>query len=361
MSGSRLRRRLAELTPVERRRLGAMAAAITALHVVGWGTLIWIVAPQHFDLGTKAFGIGIGVTAYMLGVRHAFDADHITAIDNTTRRMLESGKRPLSVGFWFSLGHSSVVFGLALLVALGARSLPQTVTDESSMTSTTLGIIGTAASAGFLLLLAGLNLSSFVKLGRLFLRMREQPVDAGRLDAELERRGLVSRLVARLGITTDRPSRMYAVGFVFGLGFDTATEIILLMVTGAGVAAGVPWYAILCVPVLFAAGMSLVDTIDGSLMTIAYDWALAEPIRKLYVNLTMTGLSVAAAVGIAVCELISFARGQLGLQGGWWGWTDSINGNTTGMVIAGLLVTTWLLAVLVWRLGRIRERWTARA
>jgi high-affinity nickel-transport protein len=334
-----------------------MAAVILTLHVVGWGVLIAIVAPQDIDVGAKAFGLGLGVTAYLLGLRHAFDADHIAAIDNTTRRMLESGRRPLTVGFWFSLGHSTVVFGLALLVALGAQSLPHSVSDEHSAVGLSFVIVGTTASVGFLLLLAWLNLASFLRLGRLFLRMRTQPVDPAQVEVELKRRGLVNRLVARLGITTDRPSRMYAVGFVFGLGFDTATEIILLVVTGAGVAAGVPWYAILCVPVLFAAGMLLVDTIDGSFMTMAYGWALAEPVRKLYVNLTMTGLSVAVAAGIAACELISFASGRLGLDQGWWSWTESINGNITGMVIAGLLAATWLMAVLVWRVGRIDERW----
>jgi high-affinity nickel-transport protein len=339
------------LTHAQRRRLAGMAAAIAALHVVGWGTLIVIVAPQHVALGATAFGVGLGVTAYVLGLRHAFDADHIAAIDNTTRRMLESGQRPVSVGFWFSLGHSSVVFGLALLVALGARSLPDAVSDGHSTAGTTFLVVGTVASAGFLLLLAWLNLSSFVRLGALWRRARTQPVAPARIDAELQRRGLVNRVVSRLGVDVDRPARMYLVGLAFGLGFDTATEIVLLLVTGAGVAAGVPWYAILCLPVLFAAGMSLVDTIDGSLMAVAYGWALTEPVRKLYVNLTMTGLSAVAAAAIAACELIAFASGRLGLDDGWWGWTDAINGQTAGVVIAGLLVGTWLTAVLVWRLS----------
>jgi high-affinity nickel-transport protein len=321
----------------DRRRLGGMAAFIAALHVLGWGTLIAVVVPQQLALGTKAFGLGVGLTAYMLGLRHAFDADHIAAIDNTTRRLAETGRRPLSVGFWFSLGHSSVVCALALLVALGARWMP----------GSAFSAVGTTVSAGFLLLVAALNLAAFVRLWRLFCGMRTAPVDHARLEDVLHRRGFVSRVVAR---TADRPRRMYAVGLLFGLSFDTATEIVLLVLAGAGGASGVPWYAILCLPVLFTAGMALMDTIDGSFMSMAYGWALAEPVRKVYVNLTMTGLSVAAAAAIGACEAVGLA--------GWSRPSAVLDSGSLGLVIAALLAGTWLAAVLIWRYGRIEQKWS---
>jgi high-affinity nickel-transport protein len=350
---------LGGLSRSERRHLGGMATAIVALHLVGWATLVAIVVPQHLTLGAKAFGLGIGLTAYVLGMRHAFDADHIAAIDNTTRRMLESGRRPLSVGFWFSLGHSSVVFGLAVLVALGARSLPGTIADAHSGPGMTFVLVGTAVSAGFLFLVASLNLASFVKLLRLFRGMRGGRVDERHVDAALQGRGVMGRLAARGGRVADRPGRMYLVGLLFGLGFDTATEIVLLVIAGASAASGVPWYAVLCIPVIFAAGMSLVDTIDGSFMAMAYGWALAQPVRKVYVNLAMTGLSVTAAVAVGTCEVLAFAGDRLGLDRGWWSWTEAIDSSSIGMVIAALLALTWAVALVIWRWGRIEEKWTA--
>jgi high-affinity nickel-transport protein len=186
-------------------------------------------------------------------------------------------------------------------------------------------------------------------------------VDEPSLEAHLHNRGVVSRLISRLGKPIDRPWRMYLVGLLFGLGFDTATEIALLVLAGAGAASGVPWYATLCVPVLFAAGMSLVDTLDGSFMNVAYGWARAEPVRKIYVNLTMTGLSIAAAFAIGTAEVVSFVSERLRLDHGLWSWTSAINTSTVGLLIAGMFAATWLTSVLVWRYGRIEERWTRRA
>jgi high-affinity nickel-transport protein len=359
MSLIRIRGRLAALDHSDRRRLGAMASFITALHLIGWGTLIAIVVPQHLQLGTTAFGLGLGVTAYVLGLRHAFDADHIAAIDNTTRAMMGRGQRPLSVGFWFSLGHSSVVFALALLIAAGARAVPHQALDEHSHLQSVAAIVGTTASAGFLFLVAAVNLVVFVRIWRLFRQMRTGRVDQDSLDAHLDNRGLVSRLIRRLGKPVDRPWRMYVVGLLFGLGFDTATEIALLVLAGAGAATGVPWYATLCVPVLFAAGMSLADTLSGAFMNAAYGWALAEPVRKIYVNLTMTALSIAAALAIATAEVASFVSGSLRLDSGLWSWTEAITSGTVGWLIIFMFAGTWLASILIWRYGRIEEKWSA--
>jgi nickel/cobalt transporter (NiCoT) family protein len=342
-----------------RGRLAAMGAFIGILHLLGWGTLVLIVVPQHLQLGTTAFGLGIGVTAYVLGLRHAFDADHIAAIDNTTRTLSRRGQRPVSVGFWFSLGHSSVVFALALLIALGAHALPRELVDEHSDLHTVGTIVGLTASAGFLFAVAAINLVVFIRIWRLFLRMRTGSVDERSLEVHLNGRGFVSRHISRFGKSIDRPWRMYVVGLLFGLGFDTATEIALLVLAGAGAASGVPWYATLCIPVLFAAGMSLVDTIDGSFVSGAYGWALAEPVRKVYLNLTMTGLSIAAALAIGTAEVASFVGESLRLDGGLWSSTSAFTSGTVGLLIVCMFAGIWLASILIWRYGRIEERWSA--
>ena len=240
-----------------RGQLWAMAIFIGALHLLGWGTLIAIVAPQHLRTGTTAFGVGIGATAYALGLRHAFDADHIAAVDSTTRRLLDRGERSVSVGFWFSLGHCTIVFGVTLLIALGARSLSHGLLGDSSVRGT-LGVAGTAFSAGFLLLLALMNAGTFTRLWRDLVRERGAGRDPGARQRSAG--GLLSRIVERTGRPVEKPWHMYLVGMLFGLGFDTATEIALLVAAGTGSASGLPWYAILCLPVLFAAGMSLIDS-----------------------------------------------------------------------------------------------------
>ena len=334
-----------------------MSLFIGALHLVGWVTWIAIVIPQHIAVGAKAFGLGIGVTAYVLGLRHAFDADHIAAIDNTTRRLMRRGQRPHSVGFWFSLGHSTVVFALSLLIAVGARSLPSQALTKHSPLRHDLSMIGTTVSGGFLYIVALLNVVVFVGIWRLFRRMRNGDYDEARLEAHLNNRGLVSRIVRRLDRSVEKPWHMYVVGLLFGLGFDTATEVALLIAAGTGAAAGMPWYGILCLPVLFAAGMSLLDTIDGSFMNVAYGWALAQPVRKVYYNLTITGLSIAVAFTVGSVELASLAHDSLGLNQAPLSWAAAANLNTIGFLIVGLFCVTWSASVLIWKYGRIEERW----
>jgi high-affinity nickel-transport protein len=349
----------AALSPREWRRLGAMFSVIVALHLIGWLTLVAFVAPQRLSLGDTALGIGVGLTAYTLGLRHAFDADHIAAIDNTTRKLMGDGQRPLGVGFFFSLGHSTVVFGLALLISVGVKALIGPVEDNSSALQHYTGIIGTGVSGGFLYLIALINVVVLVGILRVFVQMRRGTYDEAALDEQLNNRGLLNRFFGRFSRSITTSWQMYPLGLLFGLGFDTATEIALLVLAGTSAAAGLPWYAILCLPILFAAGMSLLDTIDGSFMNFAYGWAFSKPVRKVYYNITITGLSVAVALIIGSVELLGLLAEQLGLHGGFWDWLGGIDLNTVGYVIVGMFALTWVIALLVWRFGHIEEKWSA--
>lgn len=353
------RRKTLTMTRQEWIRVAGMAAFVLALHVIGWFTLVAIVAPQHYGIGTKSFGIGIGVTAYTLGMRHAFDADHIAAIDNTTRKLMSEGRRPLSTGFWFSLGHSSIVFGLAVLLSLGMKTLAGPVRDDNSRLHDVTGLIGTTVSGAFLYVIAVINLVVLAGIWKVFRRMRTGHFDEAALEEQLDSRGFMNRLLGRVMKSITKPWQMYPVGLLFGLGFDTASEIALLVLAGSGAASGLPWYAILCLPVLFAAGMSLLDTIDGSFMNFAYGWAFSKPVRKVYYNLTITGLSVAVALIIGTVEFLGLLAGKFGLHGPFWDRVGGLDLNVVGFVIVGLFFATWVVALLVWKFGRIEEKWTA--
>ncbi len=335
-----------------------MAAVIVALHLIGWITLVVVVEPAHFSLGDKAFGIGIGLTAYTLGLRHAFDADHIAAIDNTTRKLMNDGHRPLSVGFFFSLGHSSVVFGLALLLAFGLKAIIGPVKQDSSALHHYTGLIGTTVSGVFLYLIAFININILAGILRVFAQMRRGVYDEAELEEQLNNRGLLNRFLGRFTKSITKSWHMYPLGVLFGLGFDTATEVALLVLAGTSAAAGLPWYAILCLPVLFTAGMCLLDTIDGSFMNFAYGWAFSNPVRKVYYNITITGLSVAVAVLIGSVELLGLLATQFGWSGKFWDQISGVDLNAIGFLIVGMFVVTWVIAMLVWRYGRIEERWT---
>jgi nickel/cobalt transporter (NiCoT) family protein len=350
------------LSRAEWARLGLMLAVIVALHLVGWITLAYVVEPARLSLGGKAFGVGVGVTAYTLGLRHAFDADHIAAIDNTTRKLMSDGQRPLAVGFFFSLGHSTVVFGLAVLLATGVKAIVGPVEDDSSTLHHYTGLIGTSVSGVFLYLIAILNVIVLVGILRVFARLRrgdyDPEKDGAELERQLENRGLLNRFLGRFTRSITKSWQIYPVGLLFGLGFDTATEIALLVLAGTSAAAGLPWYAILCLPVLFTAGMCLLDTIDGSFMNFAYGWAFSNPVRKVYYNITITGLSVAVALLIGSIELLGLFAGQLGWRGPFWDWLGGLDLNAVGYFVVGMFVVTWAVALLVWRYGRIEEKWT---
>ncbi|WP_319236949.1 HoxN/HupN/NixA family nickel/cobalt transporter [Streptomyces sp. MB09-02B] len=347
------------MTRKEWASLGGMAAFILALHVIGWFTLVAVVAPHHYSLGTKTFGIGIGVTAYTLGMRHAFDADHIAAIDNTTRKLMNDGQRPLSVGFWFSLGHSTIVFALAFLLSLGVKALAGPAENDDSTLHGVTGWIGTTVSGTFLYVIAIINLVIMAGIWKVFRQMRSGHFDEAALEEQLNNRGFMNRLLGRVMKSITRPWQMYPLGVLFGLGFDTATEIALLVLAGSGAESGLPWYAILCLPILFAAGMSLLDTIDGTFMNFAYGWAFSKPVRKVYYNLTITGLSVAVALIIGTVELLGLVAEKADLHGPFWDWVSGLDLNIIGYVIVGLFFATWAIALLVWKVGRIEEKWTS--
>jgi high-affinity nickel-transport protein len=293
-------------------------------------------------------------------MRHAFDADHIAAIDNTTRKLMAGERRPLSIGFWFSLGHSSIVFGLCLLLGLGVRAVAGQVENESSRLQQITGLIGVGVSGTFLYLIGIINLVLLVGIVRIFRRMGQGSFDEAELEDQLDNRGFMNRILKGATKAVTKPWQMYPIGLLFGLGFDTATEISLLVLAGGAAAFQLPWYAILTLPVLFAAGMSLLDTIDGCFMNFAYGWAFSRPVRKVYYNMTITGLSVAVALIIGTIELVSILTDELDITSGPLAAIGGLDLNYVGFVIVGVFAGTWVIALLVWRYARVEEKWTAR-
>jgi len=359
--GSRWERIRGSLTPAEWRRAGVLAFVIGMLHVIGFGLLFGFVVPAHLNLGSAGlFGVGVGVTAYTLGMRHAFDADHIGAIDNTTRKLMTDGQRPLSVGFFFSLGHSTIVFLLAAAFAVGIRGLSGAVKNDSSTLHQATGLIGPTVSGVFLLVIGVINLVVLVGIVKVFRRMRHGEYDEAQLEEQLNNRGFMNRFLGRATHAVKQPWQMYPLGLLFGLGFDTATEIALLATAGTAAAGGLPLYAILCLPILFAAGMSLLDTIDGAFMNFAYGWAFSRPVRKVFYNITITGLSVAVALIIGMIELIAVLTDKLSLTGFPFDFVSGLDLNYVGYAIVGLFIITWVVALSVWRFGRIEEKWSAK-
>ena len=359
-ASARLARIRDGLTPREWARAGAMLASVVALNVVGWLLLAAAVGGHYHITNTEIFGFGTGALAYTLGMRHAFDADHIAAIDNTTRKLVSDGKRPLSVGFFFSLGHSSIVFIMALLLNFGIRALDEQVKNDNSGLHTVTGVIGTTVSGTFLYLIALLNLIILVGIVKVFRQMRTGRYSDEELDAQLDKRGLMNRFLGPIARRADAPWKMYPIGMLFGLGFDTASEVALLVLAGSAVVSGLPFYAILSLPILFAAGMCLFDTIDGCFMNFAYDWAFAKPVRKVYYNLTITGLSVFVAVFIGTIEILGLIGSEYNLSGGFWAFMGNLDINKAGLVIVAIFVLTWIAALAIWRFGKIEQKWDAR-
>jgi len=291
--------------------------------VIGWGTLILVVEPAHLSVGDKAFGIGIGLTAYTLGLRHAFDADHIAAIDNTTRKLMNDGQRPLSVGFFFSLGHSSVVFGLTLLIAVGLKAMIGPVEQDSSALHHYTSLIGTSVSGRVLICNRGHQRGHPGGILRVFAReCAAATTTTMSSKRSWNNRGLLNRVLGRFTRSVSASWHMYPIGVLFGLGFDTATEVALLVLAGTSAAAGLPWYAILCMPVLFTAGMCLLDTIDGSFMNFAYGWAFFPPCSQgllQHHHHRSFGGRRAAHRHRRVARLLAE---QFGWTGGLWSWLD---------------------------------------
>ena len=349
------------LTGSERRQVAAIVAAIAFLNAAGWGIFLIAILPRRLHYEGLGIGIGVAFTAWTLGCRHAFDADHIAAIDNSTRKLMAEAKRPLSTGFFFALGHSTVVMLVATAMTFAARQVFHSVVAPGSGFAAVGGVLGTVVSAAFLWLIAALNLVILTRILEVFRALREGSFNERELGALLDSRGLMFRVFGRWMRSITRSRQLFAVGFVFGIGFDTATEVLLLAGTATAASQGLPFYAVLALPLLFAGGLTLFDSFDGLLMNSAYGWAFARPVRRVYYNLTITGLSVAVAFLIGGIEIGGLLSSELGLHG-WLG--DALAGfdlNTAGYIVVGLFVLVWGAAVLAWRVGRIEQRWEASA
>ena len=345
------------LTPDEWRRMAAMFGFIAFLHISG-ALLMWKATTGNYELADGSlFGWGTAVLAYTLGMRHAFDADHISAIDNTTRKLMSEGQRPLAVGFFFSLGHSSVVAGLAILLNFGIKAVGSQLKDEDSSLHHYTGLIGLTVSGTFLMIIAILNLIILISIVGVFFKMRKGLYNEEELEKHLNSRGLLMRFFGPIARRIDKSWKMYPLGILFGLGFDTATEIGLLVLAGSSVIAGLPWWAIISLPLFFAGGMSLLDTIDGSFMNFAYGWAFSKPVRKVYYNIIITGLSVAVALFVGGLEILQVIAQQLNLSGPFWNYALDFNLNSAGYFIVAAFAVVWGIALLIWRFGRIEERW----
>jgi len=333
-------RRLPRLSRTEWLRLSGFGGAVALLHVAGWGLFLWYAR-------TSPALAGLGTLAYTFGLRHAFDADHIAAIDNTTRKFLQEEKRPLGVGFFFSLGHSTVVFGLATGLAVAAATIKSRIPSFQHWG----GYVGAGVSGTFLWIIGILNLLVLLDIVRIFRELRTGSLDEELLERRLLDRGLMSRLfIGRVANRIRASWQMYPLGVLFGLGFDTATEVGLLAISAGVATKHVPFLAVLSLPLLFAAGMSLMDTADGAFMSHAYSWAFSNPVRKVYYNLTVTTLSVTVALGIGSIELLQ-------VLGSGWGWLDALDFSTLGYGIVGLFVVTWATSAVVWKVRRVEERW----
>jgi nickel/cobalt transporter (NiCoT) family protein len=335
-------------SPAEWTRLAGLYGFIGVLHLLGWGLYLHYAAryPQL---------VGLGFVAYMFGLRHAFDADHIASVDDTVRFMLQKGKKPLGVGFFFSLGHSTVVLALAIGIAFAAAA----VKTELPFLRNAGAIIGAGVSGTFLWIIGILNLLVLLDILKIWHSAKSGIHSHAHLETLLQQRGLLNRLFGgRLTKLMNHSWQMYPLGLLFGLGFDTASEVGLLAMTAGASTGNLPIPAVLCLPILFAAGMTVMDTTDGVLMSKAYDWAFINPLRKIFYNITTTGLSVAVALLVGSIELLQVLIGMLGLHGQYVDAIAALDIGMLGYLIVGLFLLTWGLSVGIWKFGHIEERYS---
>ena len=343
----RLKQWTGAMTRDEWWRLGGFGAAVALLHLVGWGLFL------YYSRSNPGLA-GLGTLAYTFGLRHAFDADHIAAIDNTTRKFLADGKRSLGTGFFFSLGHSSIVFALAAGLAIAAKTVNSKVGAFHDYGT----YVGAGVSGTFLWIIGILNLLVLLDIVRIYRQIKTGRYDKEKLEERLLDRGFMNRFfVGRFAARIRSSWQMYPLGILFGLGFDTASEVGLLALAAGVATHHVPFLAVISLPILFAAGMSLMDTADGAFMSQAYGWAFSNPIRKVYYNITVTTLSVAVALAIGTVELLQVFATKLGLDNGFWSWLKSLDFGTIGYGVVGIFVVTWLISVVIWKARRIDERW----
>ncbi|WP_219918612.1 HoxN/HupN/NixA family nickel/cobalt transporter [Rhodanobacter sp. PCA2] len=330
----------------ERLSLLGLYGFIALLHAIGIGTLLYY-RDSHPAL------LGLGFAAYMFGLRHAFDADHIAAVDDTVRYMLQNGRNPLGVGFFFSLGHSTIVLALALALAFAAA----TVASELPQMREIGGIIGMSVSGLFLWLIGLLNLRVLLDMLQVWKQARSGTHDHAHLEGLLAQRGFLNRLFGgRLTKFIRHSRQMYPLGLLFGLGFDTASEIGLLAMTAGAASGNLPVPATLALPVLFAAGMSLMDTTDGVLMTKAYDWAFVNPLRKIFYGLATTTLSVVVALAIGSVELLQVAIERFGWRGPLLDRIATLDFGVLGYIVVAMFLLAWALSVAIWKFGRLEQR-----
>lgn len=334
-------------SPAEWARLAGLYGFITVLHVVGWGLYL------RYASDYPAI-VGLGFVAYMFGLRHAFDADHIAAIDDTVRYMLQKGKRPLGIGFFFSLGHSTIVLCLAVAIAFAATAVSQELPELKNIG----GLLGAAVSGTFLWIIGILNLFVLLDILGVWRKAKTGLHNHAHLEELLARRGLINRLFGgRLQKVLNHSWQMYPLGLLFGLGFDTASEVGLLAMTAGASVGNLPIAAVLTLPVLFAAGMTVMDTTDGVLMSKAYNWAFLNPLRKIFYNLTTTSLSIVVALVIGTIELAQILIRVLGLEGPVCSFIADLDFGILGYVIVGLFLIAWGVSVALWKFGRIEERY----
>lgn len=320
---------------------------VILLHVVGFSAL-WIVGKAHPII------VGMGLLAYTLGLRHAFDADHIAAIDNTVRKLIQQRKNPIGVGFYFSIGHSSVVFLMAVLLGISVKWAKQELPHFQDIG----GTVGTIVSGTFLLLIGILNLIILVSLIKLFIKLRHQYIENEKIDELLAARGFITRFVGPYFKLISKSWHVLPLGFLFGLGFDTASEIALLALSSGASQQALPFIGILALPILFAAGMSLLDTLDGIMMKSAYNWAFLNPIRKIYYNITITAISVIAALIIGSIELLQMTADKLNLNNAFWSNVQAIKFDYLGYILVALFIIAWLISTLVWKIGNFENNWS---
>jgi high-affinity nickel-transport protein len=326
-----------------RHRLFGVYALLVVFNVLVW---VWALA----SFWRFPVPLGTALLAYSLGLRHAVDADHIAAIDNVTRKLMQRGERPVSVGLYFSLGHSTVVVLASIFVALAAATFKTRLESVHAIG----GVIGTLVSAFFLLAIAAVNLTIFLGVLRAFRHVRGGGAYVEEdMDLLLAKGGFLARIFRPLFAMVTRSWHMYPLGFLFGLGFDTASEIGLIGISAAEASKGLPIWSILVFPALFTAGMTLVDTTDSVLMVGAYGWAFLKPVRKLYYNMTITAVSIIVALVVGGIETLGLIGSQLSLSGRFWQTIGSLNDNfgTLGYLIIGIFVVSWVVSLAAYRLG----------
>jgi high-affinity nickel-transport protein len=325
------------LTSKEKAKIGSIYACLAAVTV-----LLMIVATM---IGYKyAVLAGLGLMSYVLGLRHAVDADHIAAIDNTTRKLLQQGKRPITVGMWFSLGHSTIVIALTAALVIATKTVVNAVPAFESGGA----IVGTSISGVFLFIIGLVNVIIFLDVYKTFKGLRDGKLAAAQLDDALNKNSFMNKTFGKLFKIVNSPWQIYPVGILFGLGFDTATQIALIAIS-IGISGSVPFWYVLIMPLLFTVGMVTIDTLDGISMRCAYGWAFLKPIRKIYYNLTITIISVLVAFAIGGIELVQVIANELGWTSGFWGVVANIDFETMGCTIIAIFLTSWLVSMAYYR------------